>query len=424
MKKFRPRVDLIRTFLITAVLSCLPGSMGHADFRWQFTPARAAEQPVIMVPGYMEYPRKDWDAFRQMRENPISKEEQLQEAVLVNELFSDDWILVAAQQQVDWYDVSKLEVGNFDEDPQSEIYFGHFEEDKIVELDGSVRNFSLRLAGDGFFDLTYDFDQDGRKDFIVVNDEPRDAEAEADSYNLNVYNFRDELIGNINLSHGQFFQQIVADFDGDGMDDYNAVLIRSKNYPARSVPSDSLLIELPEIEGWHYIDNCTGDIDGDGMDELLVTRIQLDGDGSNQSLWAYGVGQEPTLLQPTSGDLLSTPYYCCDLNNDGTDELFMSEFCTDIVNQTVVRMEWPYSVNFPFMHGDDLAQFDIDGTRYLAASPQLIAGSTYSLAIWADGGSLVYYRQFGEEIQSMSKVSYEGRDRLLVLTGSRLMMSP
>ena len=384
-----------------------------------------AEEPdVIPIPGYKSYPEKDWDSLRRIRENPISKQEHMLESVLINELFSSDWMLLATQEQVGWHELSNLQIGNFDSNSQLEILFRVYEGDKIVGLDGRIRNFELpENASDGM-ELIIDYDNDGRDDFAVETKESQQSDDDSDSYEFSVFNFRNELIGNLNLSHGQFFRPVIADFDGDSSDDHNAVLIRTKEYPARAVPSESLMIEIVEDDGQDHLINCTGDIDGDGKDELLVSNHEINGDIPGHTLWAFGVDGQSTLLETPSGEFASKPYFCCDLNNDGTDEIFMSEYYTDIVNQSVVRMEWPYTMQFPFMHGDDLAQFELNRTKYMAATPQFLADGAVSLAIWAEGGKLIYYHQFGEIIQSMRKVQYEGRDRLLVLTGTRLMMSP
>ena len=283
--------------------------------------AFANEPEVIPIPEFSSYRLMDWEAARKLRENPISREEHMREAVLRNEPGLQDWIVLATQEQVGWHEYSNLVPGNFDDDPQHELLFQLFEGDKLFKLNGEILSYDPPVDSSLGLDMIYDYDGDERTDFLVETEESVNSIEDSDYYEFNVYNFRSELIGNLKLSHGQFWQQVVADFDGDSIDDHNAVLIRRKNSPAEAVPSDSLMIEITQQEDQHYLINCTGDIDGDGKDELIVSRSRLNSESPGHELLAFGIGNQVTLLEPPAGKFATTPYFCCDLNSDGTDEL-------------------------------------------------------------------------------------------------------
>ncbi len=128
----------------------------------------------------------------------------------------------------------------------------------------------------------------------------------------------------------------LGDVDGDGLDDFVVTYVGGLRVfaggPRNSAPRTIAEYAIPQPDrerGW-ALWNAVGDFDADGRTDLVVTSIDPDGT-SEWRFWRHAdlaAGAPPTLGRPPPlARGLSGPPWTMDLNGDGRDDLVLSMLC-------------------------------------------------------------------------------------------------
>ncbi len=328
--------------------------------------------------------------------------------------------------------ITALEPGNFDDDPQEEVAISS-RGLLFVEQDGSswrnelLHPFSVMAA--------FDYDADGRDELVEFEIDPQGD----GSYGYESTGLLRDMDGNVVASlpgttFGMHSPDI--DMDGDGIPELLVWQRLKEVYGeldgVRTVSwSDTLLFAIEQGGGEVFRTECSnwdnvmsGDVDGDGMDELFIKRK------SETKLNAYdelfvGLEQEPQDVLAATGHREHREILALlDFNGDGRADMISSGRVYLSWNGDTTSLMLPAGYMLPPKHQMPRPRavvWERDGQRLLAA---LVVrdwqdNRSDTLVMWEPDGRLVYTEHFGEEVLEI--VPGDGGKRLYVLTRTRLL---
>ena len=169
-----------------------------------------------------------------------------------------------------------------------------------------------------------------------------------------------------------------------------------------------------------------GDVDGDGLDELIFENI-------NSGLDAAGPNYTPGTITGSFGHPFSVTC-ATDVNNDNVDEIFhLTNGYLDPMTGEYTGFHFPDRTypNVIGLWGNRVAVFN-SGDRdepeiaMTTCFPARYYGSGESTAIYIFdlNGRMTYQEEFGEPVLDIAVADDQGHERLAVLTANRLLVSP
>jgi hypothetical protein len=216
------------------------------------------------------------------------------------------------------------------------------------------------------------------------------------------------------------------DFNGDGVVD----LYMSEESPYSA--DDTIKAQAFTTHGevlftapaeWNSPYIITGDINGDQCDEIISVQA-----GALVSLGIDGNTQELATWHSHYPD--DAPSWCCDLNDDGTDEMLTGDgLVYDLVNDETWKLQWLSGWNDihydgifgPGVFAVELAEIP---SAQVAAIPAEGGIDAETFVLWSADGELLYAEHFGELIEAMAIAEAENRQYVVLLTESRLLIWP
>ncbi|MCB1188190.1 VCBS repeat-containing protein [bacterium] len=306
----------------------------------------------------------------------------------------------------------------------------------IVGQDGAVRRLDWTADAQHLFSfqgIPYDFDEDGQLELVARLIHGLSEEERAGRSLLAVY----ELDGSSTdipcvEMHAIFFQS--GDFNGDGVQD----LVGSAN-------TAPVLSDKPLYSYWIWSTNgrlldsgtnpgnsffWVSDIDADGEDELLCRTNQEAGDQQYSYLRLIEKGKWKEVTLPVENEAWlfesARPVFL-DCDTDGVDELLIDNSIRELDGSHPVPLELLPNAKYMVtgdMLGDSAIGWQLGTEPVLVAMVDERCMWSDSLGIWDMQGRLLYCERFGEKLHSIAVVRDGGRQRLAVLTQSRLLISP
>lgn len=317
--------------------------------------------------------------------------------------------------------------GNFDDDPQQELFFCH-EVYRVYELDGSSWEPGLGTPSDNMVVCAWDYNKDGSDELVVTRTE---FVGEGEGRELSSTTIVMDASGTEYLTFpgGTSFGIVTADLDGDGQME---LLVGRKS--GSSGKSELHAINGKGISIWSSSDIfagmiwVAGDLDGDGRDELIGSSKQAR-DSGLPNLRAFGMDQQPNVVK-TLQDLeqYGNPMFAADLNADGIYEIICSQLAVVSSDAPVAKLEQPHGWTAQYITwdiGDEMQDYDMNSRKTLLA----IAGESDddrqkdSLLIWDYAGELVYQESFGEELVHVYVVQDGGQQRIVLQKESGVVIS-
>lgn len=297
----------------------------------------------------------------------------------------------------------------------------------IYELDGSIS--LVTLPAQNHYDSVWAWDCDGNgTDEIVM----------VDQSGANVYDRTGTLLSSIAGKYALAYTDgklILADVNGDGISEVLLFDLLSNNKIV-AYDHQGQVVWDQELDDGYSLQFSAGDVDGDGLDELVCIL-------GGSTLLACGQSQEAV---PINGWAAAVSYqpgrstfmvlHCTDLNGDGTDEIIDPTLgYIDPAAGTYTPFLLPLSstgamlgVSPGLQMGSRIAvyDFDADGALNVAIlhSPQSTAMQATAICIFDLSGALVYHEEFGEEVYGVAVAQSGGQEHLAVLTASRLLVYP
>ena len=269
--------------------------------------------------------------------------------------------------------IASITIGNYDDDPDEEVEL-YSQGLQYIEQDGSA------MAGDPSDDLT-----------SIIDEHQLDMDGNG------IPEWLDKEYGGSNSVSS------VLVFEPDGRTVFET---KCSNFPWDS--------------------ELAGDVDGDGLDELLIC---LPADDPHQyELRFVGLGQEPLEVVASCGHMVREEILgLLDFNGDGREDVITNEAVYLSWNSEVVKLEMPAGYGLPSWNSRSSPSLHIwqrNGERLLAAllvPQEEAAWRSDSLALWNAAGALVYLEHFGGEI--MECTNGRAGQRLYVLTREQLLVS-
>jgi hypothetical protein len=312
-------------------------------------------------------------------------------------------------------------VGNFDDDPEEEVAL-YSQGLSFVEQDGTA--WQQPDLVNTFLRGAWDYDGDGRDELRAA--QPAEVGmsgiASSDSRFLDMGG---RLLGQLQGSASPSASRW-TDLDGDGTADFVTYQSSADNleHGLQVYGRGGTLLFATDAMGWNF--GLSGDVDGDGMDELLI-RLPADHEHQYEPRFV-GLQQEAQEAVEACGHMVREEILALlDLNGDGREDIV----CDGVVylswNSELVKLEMPTQYHLPAWNGRSSPHLHIwqRGTQRLLAGllvQEDEAGArSDTLAMWNGTGELVYLEHFGAELLQLA-VGRDGR-RLYVLTREKLLVS-
>ncbi|MCB1221077.1 MAG: hypothetical protein H7A35_00160 [Planctomycetales bacterium] len=331
-----------------------------------------------------------------------------------------------------------VDSGNFEGEPrQDELLLNDgFQQLTLVRLNGSNRKLDWAESAQRLFSLqgtSYDFDGDGQLELVARLIHGLSEEERAGRSLLAVY----ELDGSSTdipcvEMHAIFFQS--GDFNGDGVQD----LVGTANTSLQL--SDPLhymywiwstageLLDSGDSPGNGF--QWVSDIDADGTDELICRTNPEADDQQYSYLQVLELGKWQPVKLPVENDAWLSDNnrpVLADFDADGRDELLIDNSIRELDGGEGVPLELIPDARYMVLDnlfGGKVVAWNFGGRPVLVAMVDERCMWSDSLGIWDMQGRLLYCERFGEKLHSIAVVRDGGRQRLAVLTQSRLLISP
>ncbi len=316
-----------------------------------------------------------------------------------------------------------LAVGNFDSDSAEEILVG-VRDVFLLGLDGRREDIQLQIP-ESCRRIMYVPASNGQSPAIFVSLGTSAEHAMEGTRDYSVINLSDE-------SSSQFSStSLMKPFASLGDNGEQAILTR---IPNGEEGKDSVLLSRDGTLLADVPDNflpamaLTGDIDGDGIHELLA-YVREDAGMLSESVWSFdvvnGMREWPQLPGRSFG---GWPEWTGDIDGDGRDELLYSYTNTiaDAVQGDPVTLEAPDGFS-PFML-DNAVNGNMDMLKtgkasYMVAAVVWRGTSPDILGIWDSEGRLVHWESIGGYIDQLHVVNDGGSDRVLLILEDSIQIS-
>lgn len=322
--------------------------------------------------------------------------------------------IVSFRKSEEFYDMMLL-VGNLDEDADSEFILPRHGRGRY-ELDGSRSDYPASWQAMYRIEELWDYDGDGIDELICLQDAPGSGKA------WQIMKPDGTLLGDCPAA--MIGPQIFfGDFDGDSHDDIygNIRGERDPGLPTGAFGLEGRLLFVLNHD-WCTPGLLTGDIDGDGLDELVT---DMPSDNGSRNVMATGLDQKAVPLPVKSSAEHLTADFCGDIDGDGRAELLIVPEIHDFARNTATRLEWPDSepeLRLDGLFGGNVVCINIAKIPTLYAMTQCQPLHSQSVAAWDSSGRLFYYEHFGEELHALRKVKFGGRETILLMTDTRILL--
>lgn len=320
-------------------------------------------------------------------------------------------------------------VDNFDGDPASEILLDVGEGFELIQLPNGAGT-PLDIFNTIRITESWDFDGDGIAELFTQVETTASYDASETVDVMEAYSITGEHVGYV---RGNPMGPSIArgDFNGDGVVDL--YMSEESPYSADRTKKAQGFGKFGEVlftapAEWNSPYVITGDIDGDQRDEIInllpapgnaftVNSINIDGDIKQLSSW-------------TKHYPLEMPAWCCDLNQDGTDEMLSgSGLVYDFTNDATWKLEVPqgwddmyFDGNFgPTVYAVEL--LELPNAR-VAATPAAEGIYPETFVLWDPEGNLLYAENFGELVLNLAIAHFDGSQHIVLLTESQLLLWP
>lgn len=328
--------------------------------------------------------------------------------------------------------IGGLYIADFDADGDDEVLrVRPTRNSPVYEVDGSRRKVGIHGLAFMMGGEPWDYDRDGVSEILtetMLGDvmqgvfEGRDkAEDITVSQELPVYDLDGREVARLPVVAATPGSLIIGDFNGDG---YEELLCSRPSESSKYGSSDYVAIGRDGKEVWELRVQggisfaCTGDVDGDGRDELVTSGDRMRG------LVFYGSGQQPE-TRSVPGEHVS-PTACFDIDGDGTEEILLGgqQFFNPATGSTTRLVKPPgFSGDFQL----DLAAFIVVADILGDAEPEIAVAERHGngyLLIFDATGRCVYYEEFGDLLFHVGVVRTANRDYTVIQSTERLLIYP
>jgi hypothetical protein len=325
-----------------------------------------------------------------------------------------------------------LYIADFDGDGDDEVLRVHpANSSPLYEVNGGkstcgIHGLEFMMGGE-----PWDYDRDGVSEILTETmlgdvmqgvfsgtDKPEDLPL---SQELPVYNLKGRSVARLPVVASTPGSLIIGDFDGDGWDD---LLCSRPSSSSKYGSSTYVAMGRDGKEVWELTVQggisfaCTGDVDGDGRDELVTTGDRMRG------LVFYGKDQQPEPRSP-AGEHVS-PEACFDVDGDGTEEVVYSgAHVYNPVSTGTTDLKLP-----PGLAGQSMLKLSAHVVRADIlgdAQPEITIapGNSWSyLLIFDAAGNCLYYEEFGDMVFHLGLAQAGGRDYIVVQCSQQLLIYP
>lgn len=324
------------------------------------------------------------------------------------------------------FEYGGLAAGDFDGDGAEEVLLlGDAEPSFMYELAGGRRRVSLRGSGLYYQAVAWDCDRDGTDELLPhkyqlwtmlyrvgfkVGGRWLDYSASGirEGGALPVLRLDGSIAARLPTA-GQNIKQLTGDLSGDGWDE--VLLPVSEDEPVWAAYGAG------GAEVWRLV--CEND-------PISTTVVDMDADGTaewvdmgNRVVYSMPYGTRPLsdYMQPAALD------YLADLNGDGVAEIVSSYGYRDVAAEDYVSFKEPTALSGQTMLREQHYPLDLDGDglREVVFTPP---GLSWITAYGVDG-ACVYYEELGDVIfDSCTATAADGTAHLFVLTSERLIRWP
>jgi hypothetical protein len=327
----------------------------------------------------------------------------------------------------DMDEYAAIVAGNFDDDADAELLL-NLRGFEILELDGSRRSLpGLDGTELGIYGV-WDMDGDGRSELLAVSAEYSAVDGGDSGMQTSILALDGQVLATLE-GMSMYGPHATADLDGDGFAELLLTTYDMTSYAASLKAYGRAGKEIWQQNGIGMGEGMvTGDVDGDGLDELLAAAMDPQS-GMPGRVMAYGIRQEATAIPGlTDNSLIGPPMFCIDINGDGMDEILVGRNLLNPVDGIRSRLAKPQGWSEMQLGGGmglGCGLLRRDGQAWLVA--RCIEGMedwrSDTLLMWDAAGQLVYEEHIGEELVDLRVVHSASGERVVLQTRSRLLLS-
>jgi len=189
----------------------------------------------------------------------------------------------------------------------------------------------------GFYGAVTDYDNDGDYDILSKN--------EGIASYVVYENENDTLIGGFagaNSLNNELERFYFMDFNNDGFEDFFALSVNSPYGIAYGVNSGTKTYVNGGVFSSNGTATCVGDLTGDGVDEIIVSRIAAGGNGAYLELFSTSTG-----IPISQGDIHSWSEYASE-----RIVLSISDYDLDGLNDIIIQQENASINRIRLLHND------------------------------------------------------------------------
>ena len=280
--------------------------------------------------------------------------------------------------------------------------------------------------------VSWDYDRDGIAEIVVetmLGDvqrgarRGRSAEEIFMSTDLPVYDLNGREAARLQAVAAMSGSMLVADIDGDGWEE----LLAEKPGADASYKSSTLLAfgdhgkQIAKLQTNSIMFSTTGDVDGDGRDELVTLTNRLN------DLVAEGQDQQPETLYKSQHSI--HPLACADLNGDGYAEVVLARSRGFELSYLDCLSKKTTNLFVPVLRDDPWTAVPPYATagRFIAGKDAVIAVAASmdsGILLFDATGKCIHYEEFGDMVWGVRTVHAGGQDYLVVQLSERLLIYP
>lgn len=315
-----------------------------------------------------------------------------------------------------------LFIADFDADGDDELLVIHVRgSSRLYDVDGSeqpagISGMQFMLGG-----AAWDLDRDGIAEIVVdpsFGDPARSAQRGTKV--LPVYDLSGRIVESLPALGGETsWGLLTGDMTGDG---YDELVATGRDTYERYTARGKVAFGLGGEEVWRLADEqwhgraTLGDVDGDGRAEFITTYK------NPLKLEVHGVDQPRDEL--TGWQRLGSPEFCLDITGDGCDEVISPGlgFLNPSTAQ-LVEFEFPESLSSSLAQVSGICccgDFSGNGRPDLAVASRLDSW----LALFDETGRCRYYEELGDCVFSMGRLRAGDQDYLALQLAGRLLIYP